>query len=53
VASIITATTRGLNLTISEGLEVESQQFASLVGSRDLDEGLAAWKQRRPPIFTS
>jgi enoyl-CoA hydratase/carnithine racemase len=53
VASIITATTRGLNLAISEGLEVESEQFASLVGSRDLDEGLAAWTQRRPPIFTS
>ena len=53
VASIITATTRGLNLAISEGLEVESEQFAGLVGSRDLDEGLAAWTQRRPPIFTS
>ncbi|MGJ5178657.1 crotonase/enoyl-CoA hydratase family protein [Bradyrhizobium oligotrophicum] len=49
VASVITATTRGLNMAIAEGLQVESEQFAGLVGSRDLDEGLAAWRARRPP----
>jgi len=38
-------TTRGVNLSISEGLQVESDQS----GSHDLDEGLAAWKQRPPP----
>ncbi len=53
VASVITAATRGLNMAIGEGLQVESEQFASLVGSRDLDEGLAAWRERRPPHFSS
>ncbi|WP_316175479.1 crotonase/enoyl-CoA hydratase family protein [Bradyrhizobium sp. SZCCHNRI1073] len=49
VAGIITAATRGLNMAIGEGLQVESEQFASLVGSRDLTDGLAAWRGRRPP----
>ncbi|MGJ4885543.1 crotonase/enoyl-CoA hydratase family protein [Bradyrhizobium sp. SZCCHNS3052] len=49
VAGIITAATRGLNMAIGEGLQVESEQFASLVGSRDLADGLAAWRERRPP----
>jgi len=53
VASVITAATRGLNMAIGEGLQVESEQFASLIGSRDLDEGLAAWRERRPPRFSS
>ncbi|MGJ4895078.1 crotonase/enoyl-CoA hydratase family protein [Bradyrhizobium oligotrophicum] len=49
VAGIITAATRGLNMAIGEGLQVESEQFVSLVGSRDLADGLAAWRERRPP----
>jgi len=49
VAAVITAATRGLNMAIAEGLQVESEQFASLVGSRDLEQGLAAWRERRPP----
>jgi enoyl-CoA hydratase len=48
VRSIITATTRGLNMAIAEGLQVECEQFAGLVGSADLSEGLAAWRERRP-----
>jgi enoyl-CoA hydratase/carnithine racemase len=51
VRSVITATTRGLNMAIAEGLQLESEQFASLVGSADLDEGLTAWRERRPPRF--
>jgi enoyl-CoA hydratase len=51
VRSVVTATTRGLNMAISEGLQVESEQFAGLVDSADLDEGLAAWIARRPPRF--
>jgi enoyl-CoA hydratase len=42
-AAIITAVTRGLNLSIDEGLQVESEQFARMAPTPDLSEGLAAW----------
>jgi enoyl-CoA hydratase/carnithine racemase len=51
VGSVITAVTRGLNMGIAEGLQVESEQFASLVASHDLDEGLTAWIERRQPAY--
>jgi enoyl-CoA hydratase len=50
-ASIITAVTRGLNMAIAEGLQVESEQFARLVPTSDLKEGLIAWRERRTPAF--
>ena len=52
VASTITAVTRGLNMAIAEGLLVESEQFAALVPTHDLGEGLAAWKERRAPNYS-
>jgi enoyl-CoA hydratase len=51
VGSIITAVTRGLNMAIAEGLQVESEQFAALVPSHDLGESIAAWIQRRQPTY--
>jgi enoyl-CoA hydratase len=51
VARIITAVTRGLNLTIGEGLQIESEQFARLVATHDLQEGLDAWRERRQPVY--
>jgi enoyl-CoA hydratase/carnithine racemase len=51
VSGIITAVTRGLNMAIAEGLLVESEQFAALVPTHDLGEGLAAWKERRAPHY--
>jgi enoyl-CoA hydratase/carnithine racemase len=51
-ASIITAVTRGLNMTIGEGLAMESEQFARVVPTHDLKEGLDAWIKRRTPAFT-
>jgi enoyl-CoA hydratase len=51
-ASIIAAVTRGLNMTIAEGLAVESEQFARVVPTHDLREGLDAWIERRPPAYT-
>jgi enoyl-CoA hydratase len=52
VGTIITAVTRGLNMGIGEGLQVESEQFARMVPTHDLGEGLAAWKERRQPAYS-
>ncbi len=52
VARIITAVTRGINLPIAEGLQVESEQFARMVPTHDLQEGLSAWMERRTPRYT-
>jgi enoyl-CoA hydratase/carnithine racemase len=51
VGAVITAVTRGLNMSIAEGLLVESEQFAALVPTHDLGEGLSAWKARRAPSY--
>ncbi len=48
---IISAVTRGLNTTIAEGLQIESEQFARMVATQDIREGLEAWIDRRPPIY--
>ncbi len=48
---ILTAVTRGLNTTIAEGLEIESEQFARMVPTHDLREALDAWIARRPPEY--
>lgn len=47
IASIIAATTRGLNMGIAEGLEVEAGQFARMAQTPDLIDGLSAWIRRR------
>lgn len=51
VSTILTAVTRGINLSIAEGLLVESEQFSRMVPTADLGEGLAAWLARRKPDF--
>ena len=48
---ILTAVTRGLNATISEGLHIEQEQFARMVPSHDIREGLDAWIARRQPVY--
>jgi enoyl-CoA hydratase len=48
---ILTAVTRGLNATISEGLEIESEQFARTVPTDDTREALDAWIVRRTPHY--
>ena len=52
-ARILTAVTRGLNATISEGLQIESEQFARMVPTHDIREALDAWMARRPPQYQS
>ncbi|OKO72159.1 crotonase/enoyl-CoA hydratase family protein [Bradyrhizobium sp. AS23.2] len=47
VARVITAATRGLNVSISEGLAIESEQFARMAATRDTREALDAWLAAR------
>jgi enoyl-CoA hydratase/carnithine racemase len=51
IGSILTAVTRGLNASIDEGLRIESGQFAAMVPTHDLGEGLSAWIKRRQPSY--
>ncbi len=51
VAGIITAVTRGINMTIAEGLQMESEQFARVAPTQDTREGLDAWIEKRPPAY--
>lgn len=51
-ARIITAVTRGLNASITEGLEIEREQFARMCATNDVREGLDAWIARRTPAYT-
>jgi enoyl-CoA hydratase/carnithine racemase len=46
VAATITATTRGLNMSIGEGLMVESAAFAAVAAEPTLGNTLAAWVAR-------
>lgn len=47
VARVIAAATRGLNVSISEGLAIESEQFARMAATRDTREALDAWLAAR------
>ena len=50
-ARILTAVTRGLNATIGEGLEIETEQFARVAVTHDTREALDAWFARRTPRY--
>jgi 1,4-dihydroxy-2-naphthoyl-CoA synthase len=51
VAGIIASVCRGINTTIGEGLQIEGEQFARIVPTHDIREGLDAWAARRAPVF--
>ena len=46
-AQIITAATRGLNVSIAEGLAIEREQFARMAAPQDTREALDAWLAAR------
>jgi enoyl-CoA hydratase/carnithine racemase len=48
---IIGAVTRGLNVSIAEGLAIESEQFARMVPTYDIREALDAWIAGRRPKY--
>ncbi|PWG61197.1 crotonase/enoyl-CoA hydratase family protein [Sediminicurvatus halobius] len=51
VEAALTAVNRGVNVSIDEGLAIESAQFARLVPTQDLAEGIAAFLNKREPEF--
>ena len=52
VAACLGSVTRGINVPIDEGLAIEANYFARMVPTRDIEEGLSAWFERRKPQFT-
>jgi enoyl-CoA hydratase/carnithine racemase len=51
VAACLASVTRGINVPIDEGLAIEANCFARMVGTRDIDEGISAWLAQREPHF--
>jgi enoyl-CoA hydratase/carnithine racemase len=47
VTACLRSVTRGINVAIDEGLEIEAGQFASMVPSDDVRRGIAAFLSRR------
>ena len=45
------AINRGLNMALSEGLEVEAYHWSYLCGTEDQKEGAAAFIEKREPVF--
>ncbi|HEX2256983.1 MAG TPA: enoyl-CoA hydratase-related protein, partial [Afifellaceae bacterium] len=51
VSACLASVTRGLNVAIGEGLEIEASCFAQTVPTRDLLEGIDAFIEKRPAQF--
>jgi enoyl-CoA hydratase len=41
----------GIDLTISEGLQLEKRQFSGIFSSDDMKEGTRAFVEKRTPVF--
>ncbi len=52
LAACLNSVTRGINLPIDEGLAVEAGHFARMVPTKDIEEGISAWLDKRKPHFT-
>src|SRR4030088_490201 len=52
VAACLGSVTRGINVPIDEGLAIEANYFARMVGTQDIAEGMTAWLEKRQPQFT-
>ena len=51
MAAAIRAVNKGLEQNLEDALETEAQQFVSVAGSEDTEEGLKAFLEKRKPVF--
>lgn len=51
IRACLQAVTKGAELSLSEGLALEAELFASLFATRDMREGTRAFLDKRAPIF--
>jgi enoyl-CoA hydratase/carnithine racemase len=51
IAACLGSVTRGINVSIDEGLAIEANYFARMVPTRDIGEGISAWLEKRRPQF--
>jgi enoyl-CoA hydratase/carnithine racemase len=53
LAACLGSVTRGLNVSIDEGLAIEASYFARMVGTPDIEEGMSAFLEKRKPRFAT
>jgi len=51
IAAAVEAVNQGMQVSLSEGLEIEADKFSSLVETQDMREGLTAFLEKRQPKF--
>jgi enoyl-CoA hydratase/carnithine racemase len=52
LAAALAAVHRGMDASIDDGLAIEEAAFARIVPTRDAQEGVAAFVEKRQPVFT-
>ena len=51
-AACLASVTRGLDVSIHEGLTIEASQFGRVAATHDVREGIQAFIEKRRPVFT-